>query len=98
MIFLTVCLFIYQQIPQSYEFWLIATVVAGLVNMAAWLLKVQAFKYEHVSRVSPIFYLECVFGLFLDYFAFSTQFDLMQICGIILVFSMFTAKLVYACK
>lgn len=55
-----------------------------------------AFKYDRVSRVAPIFYIESVFSLMFDYFVFSVQFGWMQMLGIALVFSMFTAKFVVA--
>lgn len=74
---------------------MLATVVSGAINMTAWIFKVNAFKYDRVSRVTPIFYLESVFGLIIDYVALNTSFDLLQLSGLLLVFTMFAAKLIY---
>jgi drug/metabolite transporter (DMT)-like permease len=77
LIFSLVCLFSQTYLPTDLNFWCIALGVSGFSNVMSWLLKVLAYKHDRVSRVSTIFYLEAVFGLFLDYFAFNVTFNLL---------------------
>lgn len=95
-VFSTFCLVFGVSFPTSGKFWLVALAVAGCSNVIASSLKILAFKNDKVSRVSPIFYSECVFGLLIDYFAFNVEFGVMQLAGILLVFAMFGAKLFVA--
>ena len=76
-VFSTVCFASGVQFPSSALFWLIALPVAGCANVLAASLKIFAFKNDKVSRVSPVFYSESVFGLLMDYFAFNVDFGLM---------------------
>ena len=78
--------------PSSPAFWVVATLVTGIASTLAWILKMIAFKYDRVSKLSPIFYVESVFGLLLDYFVFQVEFSAVQLLGILLVFSMFSVK------
>ena len=57
-----------------------------------------AYKNDRVSRVAPIFYLESVFSLIYDYFIFSISFGVTQMTGIIMVFTMFAAKIIVALR
>jgi len=70
--------------------------VSGISGTLSISLKILAFKYDKVSRVSPIFYLESVFGLFLDYFCFGIAFGALQFTGICLIFCMFGWKIAQA--
>ena len=72
--------------------------LAGSVNVGAWVFKMLGFRYDKVSKVSPIFYTESVIGLFLDFFAFKQKFSKTSGAGIALVFGMFGAKFVAAYK
>jgi len=76
-------------------FWLVA-LVSGCSNILAWHFKIQAFKNDRVSRVSPISYLESVFGLIIDRVIFNVDFGMTQLFGISLVFGMFIAKIYYS--
>lgn len=95
-VFSTFCLVFGVSFPTSGKFWLVALAVAGCSNVIASSLKILAFKNDKVSRVSPIFYSESVFGFLIDYFAFNVEFGVMQLAGILLVFVMFGAKLFVA--
>lgn len=55
--------------------------------------KMVAFSHDKVTRVYPIYYFESVYCLFLDVLVFDETFNMYQIGGIFLVFSMFFAKL-----
>lgn len=70
--------------------------MSGFSNILAWHFKITAFKYDRVSRVSPISYLESVFGLLIDRIIFSVDFGMLQVVGISLVFGMFVAKIYYS--
>lgn len=63
--------------PTSAAFWLIATLMSGVTSTLGWVLKIIAFKYDRVSRVAPIFYVESVFSLMFDYFVFHVSFGWM---------------------
>ena len=81
--------------PTSIAFWIVATLLTGIVSTLAWILKMVAFKYDKVHRITPIFYIESVFGLLLDYFVFNVNFSVTQLGGILLVFTMFAIKFYY---
>ena len=76
-VFSTLCLVFGVSFPTSGTFWLVALALAGSSNVIASSLKILAFKNDKVSRVSPIFYSESVFGLLIDYLAFNVEFGLM---------------------
>ena len=57
--------------------------------LLAWHLKILAFKYDRVSRVSPIFYLESAFSLFIDIIVFHVEFSALQVVGLVLVIGVF---------
>jgi len=97
-IFGVICVSLRVYLPKQTLFWVLATFVQGLSGTLSILLKILAFKFDKVSRVSPIFYLESVFGLFLDYFCFEIAFGGLQLAGIFLVFSMFGWKVAQAFK
>ena len=81
--------------PTSLEFWSIA-ILSGISNILSWHFKVTAFRNDIVSRVSPISYLESIFGLLIDAFVFNTAFGILQLVGIGLVFLMFLIKIGHA--
>ena len=57
--------------------------------LMAWNLKMICYKYDNVSRVSPIYYLESAFALVLDIFVFDVRFTTLQIVGLVLVIGVF---------
>jgi uncharacterized membrane protein len=63
-------------LPPLGLFWLVA-LMSGFSNILAWHFKITAFKYDRVSRVSPISYLESVFGLLIDRIIFSVDFGML---------------------
>ena len=64
--------------------------------MLAQHLKLLAYKYDRVSRVAPIFYLESAIALFVDVVIFNVTFTLTQVVGIVLVLSVFIMIIVTA--
>lgn len=94
-LFGTTCLLQWIYLPPFGIFWLVA-LVSGCSNILAWHFKIQAFKNDRVSRVSPISYLESVFGLLIDRLIFDVDFGTTQLIGISLVFGMFIAKIYYS--
>ena len=69
-----------------------------MINVMAWLLKVQAFKFDKASRVAPIFYLESVIALILDYALFDVSLGVIPLLGILIVIVMFALKMIIAYK
>ena len=65
--------------------------------VCAWQLKVLAFKYERVSRISPVFYLDSAIALVLDIALFDATYTALQIVGLALVICMFAAMAIHAC-
>jgi len=57
--------------------------------LLAWHLKILAYRYDKVSRVSPIFYLESAIALAVDIAIFKVKFSVLQIIGLALVISVF---------
>ena len=70
-------------------FWLLSIIVNGACYNLAWQFKVQAYKCDLVTRVSPIFYLETAFSMLLDIVLFKINFSPLQLTGLILVVGMF---------
>ena len=95
-VFGLICLIMQVDLPSQATFWWLSFFVSGLSGTFSISLKILAFKHDKVSRVSPIFYLESVFGLFLDYFCFGIAFGALQFTGICLVFCMFGWKIAQA--
>jgi drug/metabolite transporter (DMT)-like permease len=64
------------------------------VTLIAMILKQLAFKNDKITRVYPIFYIESVFCLFADLALFHEKFELLQMAGIVMIFTMFAAKMI----
>ncbi len=94
-IFGTICVIQWTYIPASLLFWCIAF-ISGLSNLLSWHFKVTAYKYDIVSRVSPIAYMESIHAFLIDTIIFGVAFSYMQLFGIALIFLMFFIKIGYA--
>ena len=70
--------------------------MSGLANLFSWHFKVTAYKYDIVSRVSPIAYMESIHAFLIDTLMFGVAFSVMQLFGIGFVFLMFIGKIAYA--
>jgi len=79
--------------PTKTSWWLLMAIGSSSTACLAWVLKMVAYKYDRVSRIAPIFYLESVIGLLYDHFVFDVTFSSIQIIGITLVFSLFGVKI-----
>lgn len=55
-----------------------------------------AYKYDNVSRVAPIFYVESVIALLIDIIFFDESFTVLQIVGLVLVIGVFVTIFVQA--
>lgn len=94
-IFGTTCLLQWVYLPTNPLFWFIS-MLSGLANLLSWHFKVTAYKYDIVSRVSPIAYMESIHAFLIDTLIFSVAFSVMQLFGIGFVFLMFIGKIAYA--
>lgn len=94
-IFGSICIIEWTYIPSSALFWFVAF-LSGLSNLLSWQFKVTAYKYDIVSRVSPIAYMESIHAFLIDTIIFGVAFSYMQLCGIALIFLMFFIKIGYA--
>jgi drug/metabolite transporter (DMT)-like permease len=74
LIFGTTCLIEQVYLPENPLFWFIA-VLSGLSNLFSWHFKVTAYKYDIVSRVSPIAYMESIHAFLIDTLLFGTAFS-----------------------
>ena len=71
---------------QGYEFWwLISCVVSGISYLISWIFKVVGYKYDRVTRVSPIFYMESGLALIVDIAVFKVYFTTTQIIGLAII-------------
>ena len=61
-----------------------------------WHFKVLGFKYDSVTRVSPIMYLEIVFALIFDIALFHVHFTKLQVSGIAIVIAGFLVQIIQA--
>ena len=77
-------------------FLLLTLICQGISSLLAWSLKVLAYKYDRVSRVSPVFYLESAFALILDLILFDATFTGLQIIGLALVIGVFAFIIISA--
>ena len=82
--------------PASVYFWLLSVPLAGISNIFAWAFKIEAMRYEVVTKVVPIFYLESVVGILSDYMIFNVTFSKLQLFGVAVVFTIFVAKIMHA--
>ena len=73
-----------------------ALVANGIAYLFAWFVKVTGYKYDLVSRVAPIFYLESVFALLIDIIFFDVSFSAIQIVGLVVVIGVFFTIIVKA--
>ena len=73
-----------------------ALVSNGLAYICAWQIKMLAYKYDNVSRVAPIFYVESVIALLIDIIFFDESFTVLQIVGLVLVIGVFVTIFVQA--
>ena len=64
--------------------------------LMAWNLKMLAYKYDNVSRVSPVFYVESAIALVLDITVFNVIFTTVQVVGLVLVIGVFFVIIVSA--
>ena len=58
------------KLPTSAYYWLLTFLLAGFVNVSAWVSNIIGYRYDKVSKVSAIFYIESVICLCLDVLAF----------------------------
>ena len=63
-------------------------------SLVAQVCKMLAFKYDRVTRVYPVYYMEPVFCLIYDIVLFDEQFYWLQLLGISLVFAVFSIQIV----
>ena len=80
----------------TWLFLLLTLICQGIASLLAWSLKVLAYKYDRVSRVSPVFYLESAFALILDLILFDASFSGLQIIGLALVIGVFAFIIISA--
>ena len=73
----------------SWLYWLLTLVCNGLSTFLSWHFQIMAFRYDRVSRVAPVFYLESVFALVFDFILFDESFGALQIVGLVLVIGVF---------
>ena len=70
-------------------FWLLALGLNGLCYLIAMQTKVLGFRYDLVTRVAPIEYLETPYSLIIDALLFNVSFSKMSLSGLGLVIMMF---------
>ena len=72
-----------------YMFWLLALVANGACYLAAMQTKIAGFKYDLVTRVAPVEYLETPYSLIVDAILFKVSFSTLALSGLGLVIVMF---------
>ena len=70
-------------------FWLLALVANGACYLAAMQTKILGFRYDLVTRVAPVEYLETPYSLIVDAIVFNVSFSMMQLVGLGIVITMF---------
>lgn len=75
-IFGSTCIAQWVYLPTNPLFWCISC-LSGLANLFSWHFKVTAYKYDIVSRVSPIAYMESIHAFCIDTLIFGVAFSVM---------------------
>ena len=70
-------------------FWLLALGFSGAFYLAAMQTKILGFRYDLVTRVAPIEYLETPYSLIIDALVFNVSFSALSLTGLGLVITMF---------
>ena len=73
----------------AWVFWVLQVPLNGICSYLAFQLKIRAYKYDKVARVSTLFYFESIIALCIDLLIFQLDFTLVQACGICLIVAMF---------
>lgn len=83
-----------SKLPSTALAWFLITVAWSSVTLFAMILKQKAFKNDKITRVYPIFYTESVFCLLADLTLFHETFSVLQLVGIVMIFTMFAVKMI----
>ena len=70
-------------------FWILSLGLNGFCYLIAMQTKVLGFRYDLVTRVAPIEYLETPYSLIIDAIVFNVSFSNMSLTGLGLVITMF---------
>jgi len=72
--------------------WLLI-IAAGMTNVISWHIKLMGYRYDKVSRIAPIFYLESVYSFAYDLLIYNVGFHKLAMIGIIVVLLFFILKI-----
>eukprot|EP00351_Strombidinopsis_sp_SopsisLIS2011_P000472 CAMPEP_0116880698 /NCGR_PEP_ID=MMETSP0463-20121206/12638_1 /TAXON_ID=181622 /ORGANISM="Strombidinopsis sp, Strain SopsisLIS2011" /LENGTH=120 /DNA_ID=CAMNT_0004531559 /DNA_START=654 /DNA_END=1016 /DNA_ORIENTATION=- len=73
--------------------WLLV-LAAGFCQVLCWHLKLMGYRYDKVSRLSPIFYLESAYSFLYDLLIYNVDFSSYAIAGIALILVFFISKII----
>ena len=82
---------------QGYSYWwLISCIVSGTSYLVSWIFKILGYRYDRVTRVSPIFYMESGLSLIVDIAVFKVYFSATQIIGLAIIIICFATIVIQA--